>query len=329
MRHSLPLLVIGIVLSLSSCATGGGTTGDYFLAPEIAQQGSLVETDVWTVDAEAPLDAGNRGIWQFSYTAQVPEEQLQEIPIYLPYPASNRGNQGSQSLLGGILTVESSSNAQTYQYWIVHTNTVRWIDAAGSVRCSITNTSDKTADLRNATLEIASVPGVGRGDGLPSSVGPGKTVTFELARIDLSQVSTPDGEPTEVPFRFVDLPISLNPDGSIREISLYEDHFVLTRTSFTYTSGMTLTPVHASGAHINGGDGTAHYISGQTQDTHWSSVTLDPIDTHFPVDIKGAPLVGPEPRLWESRENNAILYDFGNPERQFEPDPNKRIVLLE
>lgn len=293
------------------------------------QKGSVAETDVWTVEADVQPDVRTRGIWQFSYTIEVPEEQLQEIPIYLPCPANNRGNQGTQSFLGGVLTVESSSNAQPYQYWIVHTNTLRWIDALGTVRCSMTNTSDKTADLRNATLELASIPGVGRGDGLPSSIGPGKTVTFEVARLDLSQVSTPEGEPTEVPFRFVDLPISLNPDGSIREISLQEDHFVLTRTSYTYTSGMTLTPVHTSGAIINGSDGTAHYMSGQTQDTHWSSVTLDPIDTHFPIDITGAPLVGPEPYLWKSRENNAILYDFGNPERHFEPAPNERIVVLE
>ena len=328
MKKTLALLIIGLVIILGACATGDGTTGDYFLAPGIVQKGSLAETKAWTVDAEIQADVRSRGIWQIRYTIELPAQQLQEIPIYLPYPANNRGNQGSQSLLDGLLTVETSSSGQTYKYWIVHTNTLRWIEASGSVLCSITNTSNKTANLSKTTLEIASIAGIDRGDRLPASIGPGKTVTFKLARIDLSQLSTSEGEPTPVVFRFVDLPISLNPDGSVREISLYEDQFEITRTLFTYTSGMTLTPVHTSGAIIRGQDGTAHYISGKTEDTHWSSITLDPLELHFPIEITGTPLAGPEPQLWRSRDNNAVLYNFGTPERTFVPASNDKIVLI-
>ena len=321
--------LLGSLLLLGSCATGSAPSEEYFMPPDLVTQGSVARTEVYTVDLSIEPGPHVKGIWKIAYELDVPARQLQENAVYFPYPANRRGNQGSQSLLGGLLTVESSSTGQTYKYWIVHTNTVQWLDAEARLRCSITNTSDKSARLDRSSVEISSVPGVRIGERLPSSVGPGKTVSFELARIDLSQLKTPANEATPIQFRFVDLPLSLNQDGSVREISFYEENLEILRSPFVYTSEMTLTPVHTAGAMINGQDGKAHYLAKSTQDTHWSSVTFDPIDLHFGIEIEGRPLVRAEPHLWQTRQNNAVPYNFGTPQRGFAPEPNEKIVLLE
>jgi hypothetical protein len=301
-----------------------------FMPPQAATEGSALRTDFWSVDLAMEGGVRTRGIWEINYAVQRPEQQLEEVPVYWPFPANDTGAPKNRSVLGGLVEIEQTSAGDTYNYWMLHSHTVRWTHPEGRIIVSLTNTSDKTADVSGMKIEVAGVSGVepvstnaGRG------IGPGKTVQFELVHVHFSEVPQDlDGAMT-VPFRFVDMPMALNADGSIREISLYEDSFELIREPGTYTSEMTVTAVHTSKAVIKGADGHPHYRSDISYNEYHTTEYFEPIDLHFQINIEGSPLVPNEPMYWATPADNSQTYDYGSPQHGFPDGTPSTVVALD
>lgn len=325
------LCAVCVMTLFAACATtGGSTSGSMFMPPAAATEGSIARTDFWSVDLAVESGVHTRGIWEISYTVERPEQQLEEVPVYWPFPANDTGAPKNRSVLGGLVEIEQTSAGDTYDYWMLHSHTVRWTNPEGRIVVSLTNTGDKTADVSGMKIELATVPGVElASSNAGRSVGPRKTVQFELAHVCFSEVPQDlDGAMT-VPFRFVDMPIALNSDGSIREISLYEDGFELIREPSTYSSEMTLTPVHKAKAFINGSDGSPHYLSDISYGDYHTTEYFDPIDLHFPIDIEGEPLVPNEPLHWSTPADKSKTYNYGSPQHGFPDGAPATVVVLE
>lgn len=326
----LACAVCATVLFVSCATAGGGNSRSMFMPPAVATQGSITRTNFWSMDLAMESGVRTRGIWQVSYTVERPEQQLEEIPVFWPFPANDTGAPKTRSRLGGLIEVEQTAAGETYNYWMIHSHTVRWTNPEGRIIVSLTNTSDKTADVSNMKIETADVPGVelaSRNAG--RTVGPGKTLQFELFRVRFSDVPQDLDGAFTVPFRFVDMPIALNPDGSIREISLYEDSFELIRKPSTYTSEMSLTPVHKAKAFLKGSDGQPHYRSDITYGQYHTTEYFDPIDLHFPIEIDGEPLVANEPLQWATPADKSATYDYGTLQRGFPGGAPATVVVLE
>ncbi|NBB90883.1 MAG: hypothetical protein GVY23_06715 [Spirochaetes bacterium] len=301
-----------------------------FMPPTVATEGSIARTNFWSVDLAVESGIRTRGIWQISYTVERPDRQLEEVPVYWPFPANDTGGPKSRSMLGGLIEVEQTSAGETYNYWMIHSHTVRWTNPEGRIFVSLTNTSDKTADVSGMKIEIASVPGVELvSRDARRMIGPGKTVQLELVRVYFSDVPQDlDGAMT-VPFRFVDMPIALNSDGSIREISLFEDSFELTREPSTYTSEISLTPVHTSKAFLRGADGSPLHRSDISYGEYHTTEYFDPIDLHFRIEIEGEPLVPNEPLHWATPADASQVYDYGTLQRVFPDGAPTTVAVLE
>ncbi|MGC9312338.1 MAG: hypothetical protein ACP5IA_06560 [Sediminispirochaetaceae bacterium] len=309
--------VSGMLLMGCMTAGSGGSAPVYFMPPDMAAEHSTAETKFWSGDVTMEEGVRQEGLWEIHYELEVPELQLQEVPIFIPYPVRSAAPQ-SNTILGGLVTVEKTSSGKQMQYWMVHMYTVRWMYPQARVIAHLKNNSDKTVDTSRMRIEVEDVSGVKlMSRGIGSSVGPRNTVEVELFSIDFNELSEELDGSMPVNFRFVDMPMALNPDGTIREISLYEDSLQLTRTPHTYISDMTLTAVHVAKAMFEE-DTVAHYRTNVSLGQYHTTEYFEPAPIHFQIDLTGDPLVVNEPILWdEDKVPNGSPYDFGRPERIF------------
>ncbi|MFP4374027.1 MAG: hypothetical protein ACLFPO_06840 [Spirochaetaceae bacterium] len=311
------LIVVLSILTAGCATTGSGGGGRHYMPPSLVAEHSTAVTQYWTAEISIQEGARSEGLWEIRYELEVPEVQLQEIPIYLPFPGKSTSPQ-SNSLLGGLVTVESSGGSQQMEYWMVHMYTLRWMYPQAKIIAYLKNTSDKTVDTSNMRIEAESVAGVTlKAGSIGSWVGPHDTVRVELFDVNFNELSQELTGSMPVKFRFVDMPVDLNPNGSIRETYLYQESFQLTRTPHTYSSDITLTAVHVAKAHFKQ-DAVAHYRTDISRNAHFTTEYFEPAPLHFKIDLSGPPLVSNEPALWdEDKVPNALPYDFGRPERVF------------
>lgn len=313
----LLISVSGMLLMGCMTAGPGGSAPAYFMPPDMAAEHSTAETKFWSGNVTMEEGVRQEGLWEIRYELEVPDIQLQEVPIYIPYPVRSTAPQ-SNTILGGLVTVEKTSSGKQMQYWMVHMYTVRWMYPQARIIAYLKNNSDKTVDTSRMRIEVENVSGVKlMSRGIGSTVGPRNTAKVDLFTIDFNELSEKLDGSMPVNFRFVDMPMALNPNGTIREISLYEDVFQLTRTPYTYTSDITLTAVHVAKANFKE-DAVAHYRTNVSLGQYHTTEYFEPAPVHFNVDLTGDPLVSKEPTLWdEDKVPNGSPYDFGKPERTF------------
>lgn len=300
-RYTIRALSAIFFMICSSVSAFGQRTPNY-PPPKWATESSQAKTRFWSVGLSMKTVERTAGIWKMSYQIIVPEKQLQETPVLFPF------------FVGPAMANKS-------HYWMVQLYTVRWINPAGKVILSLTNTSDKSVDVGKVRFEAAKVPGV-TGSIQPfiskGRINPGQEVKFTLFDIQFPLITAGAGDTTPVTFRLIDLPLSVNPDGTVREIGLSEDQFSVIRRPHTMVSGLSFGTINHFPNIVPGPDGSAHIldIEKSKYGKDYVHEVFLPIKLDFKVELEGKPLVGPDKIPWVQRQMNQP-HDFGTPERSF------------